>query len=114
MVRMRVQAIIAVVGMILVGWLLAQQSGLIYIPRPAAGGIYTEALIGQPGRFNPLLETGHQVDRDIARLIFSGLPAWDPAGRPIPALAASWFISQAGLTYPFNLRGDVRWHDGQR
>lgn len=112
---MRAQALIALVGMILVGWLLLLQSGgFVYSNVAAAGGVYTEALIGQPARFNPLLETGNQVDRDIDRLIFSGLTTWDTAGKPVPDLAASWFISPDGLTYTFNLRGDARWHDGQR
>ncbi|MBI3360639.1 MAG: hypothetical protein HY023_05965 [Chloroflexi bacterium] len=115
MARMRLQALIALVGMILVGWLLLLQSGgFVYSTVAAQGGVYTEALIGQPGRFNPLLETGNQVDRDVDRLIFSGLTTWDTAGKPVPDLAASWFISPDGLTYTFNLRGDVRWHDGQR
>ncbi|MCC6383384.1 MAG: peptide ABC transporter substrate-binding protein [Dehalococcoidia bacterium] len=79
----------------------------------AAGGVYTEALVGQPSVFNPLLEAGNRPDRDVDRLVFSGLTTWDTTGRPIPDLAASWWVSQDGLTYTFNLRDDVRWHDGQ-
>lgn len=112
---MRLQALIALVGILLVGWMLSLQSGgFVYSTVPAAGGVYTEAAVGQPARFNPLLETGNQVDRDIDRLVFSGLTTWDTAGKSIPDLAASWWSSDDGLTYTFNLRGDVRWSDGQR
>ena len=112
--QVRIQALIALVGMLLVGWVLSLQStGFVYGTVAAEGGVYTEALVGQPQAFNPLLESGNQVDRDVDRLVFSGLTTWDTTGRPIPDLAASWWVDSTGLTYTFNLRDDVVWHDGQ-
>jgi peptide/nickel transport system substrate-binding protein len=112
--QVRIQALIALVGILLVGWVLSLQSGgFTYGTVPAAGGVYTEALIGQPEHFNPLLETGNQIDRDVDRLVFSGLTTWDTTGKPVGDLASSWWVSEDGLTYTFNLRDDVRWHDGQ-
>jgi peptide/nickel transport system substrate-binding protein len=32
----------------------------------------------------------------------------------VPRLAKSWTISEDGLTYTFNLRDDVYWHDGEK
>jgi peptide/nickel transport system substrate-binding protein len=112
--QVRIQALIALVGILLVGWVLSLQSGgFTYGTVPAAGGVYTEALVGQPEHFNPLLEAGNQIDRDVDRLVFSGLTTWDTTGKPIGDLASSWWVSEDGLTYTFNLRDDVRWHDGQ-
>src|SRR5262245_65602558 len=96
--QIRVQALLAIVGTLLVAWLLSlQSSGFTYGTVAAAGGVYTEALVGQPHYFNPLLETDNQVDRDVDRLIFTGLTSWDTSGRPVPDLAASWWRSDDQL-----------------
>jgi hypothetical protein len=42
-------------------------------PEPVQGGVYTEALVGSPMRLNPLLAYFNPADRDVSRLIFSGL-----------------------------------------
>ena len=46
------------------------------------------------------------------KVIFPGLVRPDEALRPTPDLATSWVESVDGRTYTFNLRNDVRWHDG--
>lgn len=110
----RLQALIAGVGMLLVGGLLFVQAlGLVTTFVPAAGGTYSEALVGFPHRLNPLLDFSNPVDRDIDRLVFAGLTAYGPDGRPIPALAQGWSVTADGLTYTFVLRERLRWHDGQ-
>ncbi len=75
-------------------------------------GAYTEALIGAPRALNPLLDSLNPVDRDLDRLIFSGLTRFDNFGRPIPDLAADWSISADQRTYTFLLKPAVQWHDG--
>lgn len=82
-------------------------------PRPAQGGIYTEAVVGELQRLNPILDRHNQPDRDIDRLIFSGLLKFDSRGIPLPDLAESWGISQDGKIYNFTLRQGLKWHDGQ-
>ncbi len=82
------------------------------IPEPVRGGIYTEALIGSPQRYNPLLDSFNSVDRDVDKLIFSGLLSIGENGVPQPDLAESWGISQDGKTYNFELRPNIVWHDG--
>ncbi|MBN1429183.1 MAG: peptide ABC transporter substrate-binding protein [Anaerolineae bacterium] len=72
---------------------------------------YTEAIVGKPLWVNPILAVS-QADRDLVSLLFSGLTRIDGYGQPAPDLASNWEISSDGLTYIFNLRADVTWHDG--
>ncbi len=80
---------------------------------PKEGGIYSEAIIGQPGRFNPLFEEFNPPDRDVNRLIYCRLITFDPQGIPQGDLAAGWGISADTKIYNFALRQDARWHDGE-
>jgi len=112
--HLRWQLVIAILGLLLVGGLLVgkSQHAVEISDVPAAGGAYTEALIGTPHAFNPLLDNNNPVDRDVDRLLFSGLTQFDAVGRATPDLA-NWIISDDQLSYTFVLRADARWHDGQ-
>ncbi len=44
--------------------------------------------------------------------IFDGLVALSPSLNVVPAIAETWTVCQAGTTYDFHLRPDVRFHDG--
>lgn len=112
--HLRWQALIALLGMILVGGLLVGQGRsdtFREVPVPGVGR-YTEALVGAPQALNPLLDRFNPADRDIDRLIFSGLTRFDASGQPVPDLA-NWFISDDQLTYTFILKPALKWHDGQ-
>lgn len=78
---------------------------------PDFGGTYTEGLIGSPNLINPLLASS-DVDRDLVRLLFSGLMKFDEQGNVIPDLAASFTIDPEAKTYTFTLRDNLYWHDG--
>ena len=96
--------------------LLGQQPELLPIVpvvEPVTGGIYSEGLIGSMVRLNPLLDFYNSVDRDVDRLIFSGLIYFDDRGLPVGDLADSWGISQDGTVYNFSIRPDAVWHDGK-
>ena len=82
-------------------------------PEPVKGGIYTEALVGSLVRLNPLLSFGNAPDRDINRLIFSGLIRFDSKGIAQVDLAEKMGVSMDGTLYNFTLRKNARWHDGQ-
>jgi peptide/nickel transport system substrate-binding protein len=82
-------------------------------PEPVKGGNYTEALIGSLQRLNPLFDYHNQVDRDVNRLIYSRLITFDERGNAVKDLAASWGISADGTIYNFELKPDVKWHDGE-
>jgi peptide/nickel transport system substrate-binding protein len=63
-----------------------------------------------PGTMNPLLEGGWP---HFPRMSYNGLVDYDPQGRIVPSLATSWRVTPDNLTYTFQLRQDVKWHDGK-
>jgi len=109
--------IILVTGLIVGVLLIVQQmdSGetIESTPSPITGGVYTEALIGDFMRLNPILDVYNAPDRSVDHLIFSGLVKFDYKGIPQTDLAKSWGVSKDGTVYNFSLRTDVFWHDGE-
>ncbi|MCK5635342.1 MAG: hypothetical protein KAI06_09655, partial [Anaerolineales bacterium] len=94
--------------------LVGQTPDQIVAPaQPVVGGVYSEALVGQIIRPNPILDSFNQADRDIDRLIYHGLLHFDSRGIPLPDLAESWAISADATLYTFTLREDAIWHDGE-
>ena len=49
----------------------------------------------------------------VSSKILEGLVSYDLDLKPVPALAESWEIAADGLSVTFNLRRNVRWHDGR-
>lgn len=115
MKKLRWQILVVAVTIVIVALLLLSQQPVSIIPLPEAapGGVYTEALIGSMGRLNPMLDWNNPADRDINRLIFSGLMRFDSRGLPQPDLAESWAATPDGMIYNFSLRQNAFWHDGQ-
>lgn len=113
MVHIRWQALIAVLGIIFVGTLLAYFAfGLSTVAQADYGGTYIEGIAGTPNIVNPLFNQFNPVDRDLSALIFNGLARADERGVIKPDLARNWEISPDGLIYTFTLRSDVTWSDG--
>ncbi len=111
---LRLQLFLTAFVLALIGWLLyGQAQGIRTRLVPAAGGIYTEGVVGYPQQLNPLLPTTQQAERDLNHLLYRGLLRTDSDGFPVPDLAKSWAVSADALSYSFELRSDVRWHDGQ-
>ncbi len=50
---------------------------------------------------------------EIKHLLFDGLLKRDGDGELVPSLAESWRYDEQTLTYTFQLRSDVLWHDGE-
>ncbi len=115
MKRLRWQILIVLITLILVGVLLLSQQPVVQtiLTQPTSGGVYTEALIGSMSRFNPLLDRNNAPDRDVDRLLFSGLIRFDSRGMPLPELAEAWGTSQDGTIYNFSIRPNALWHDGE-
>ncbi len=98
---------------LLLGALLGSWALVGCTDRPAAGGVYREAVIGQPLSLNPLLDPRDPIVRDVSRLLFAGLVRVVDGGELQGDLAEGWATSDEGRTYVFRLRPNVRWHDGQ-
>ncbi|MBN1286281.1 MAG: peptide ABC transporter substrate-binding protein [Anaerolineae bacterium] len=81
-------------------------------PQRQGPPFFTEALVGEVRKLNPLLASANPVDRDITSLIFEGLTASDDYGQIVPALADHWTVSRDATIFTFYLRDDVLWQDG--
>ena len=118
MKKYRWQLLIILVTGLIVGILLIVQqmdTGEMVesTPSPISGGVYTEGLIGEFMRLNPILDVYNIPDRSVDRLIFNSLVKFDYKGIPQTDLAESWGVSRNGTVYNFSLRTDVFWHDGE-
>ena len=51
---------------------------------------------------------------EIKHLLFDSLVKRDGNGELVPSLAESWEYDNDTLTYTFQLRSDVKWHDGEK
>ena len=117
MKQLRWQILVVLVTLGIVAVLLfSQQSPTItgpILPEPEQGGVYTEGLVGSLGRLNPLLDWNNSADRDVDRLLFSGLVRFDEHGLPQADLAQAWGVAPDGTIYNFSIRPDAVWHDGK-
>lgn len=80
--------------------------------QPADGDAYVEGSIGDASVLNPILSTD-SASNDINSLVYNGLLKYDKNLVLIGDLAESWTISPDGLSITFQLRKNVRWHDGE-
>ena len=117
MKQLRWQILVVLITLGIVAVLLfSQQSPTItgpILPEPEQGGVYTEGLVGSMGRLNPLLDWNNSADRDVDRLLFSGLIKFNERGLPQADLAAAWGVAQDGTVYNFSIRENAVWHDGE-
>ena len=117
--KLRWPLLIAVLALVVIGALLLSQRPTALQPiaepevEPAEGGVYAEGLVGSLIRLNPLLDTYNSADRDLDRLLYSGLLRFDDRGIPQGDLSNSWGISRDGTIYNFSLRETAFWHDGE-
>ncbi|MFN3741116.1 MAG: ABC transporter substrate-binding protein [Anaerolineales bacterium] len=114
MKRLRWQILLILITLVAITTLLLLQQPVtrVLVSQPSGGGSYTEALIGQISRLNPLLDWNNEADRSIDRLLYSALFRFDERGIPHPDLAESWGVSPEGDIYNITLRANARWHDG--
>ncbi len=119
MKKLRWPLLIAVIALAAISVLLLRQKTPAAQPvsapevQPAEGGIYAEGLVGTFMRLNPVLDYFNEADRDVDRLIFSGMLRIDDRGLPQADLATSWGISKDGTIYNFSLNPKAVWHDGK-
>jgi len=110
---LRWQAVIAILGIVLLGALLRYTAyNFTSVTVPERGGTLVEGVAGSPQFLNPLLSQYNQVDGVLCSLLFNGLTMLDERGEVVPDLAEMMDISPDGLTYDFRLRSGLYWHDG--
>lgn len=78
----------------------------------SAKGIYTEGVLGTVRALNPVYADLNEAERDISRLVFSGLLKYDPKTRTFISDLADLNLSDDQLTYTFVIKKGVKWHDG--
>jgi len=80
----------------------------------AAGGTLVFAGAADPTYLDPALVSDGESFR-VTEQIFEGLVGIKPGTTSIrPALATSWTVARNGKSYVFNLRHNVKFHDGTR
>lgn len=72
----------------------------------------TVALQLEPPHLDPTSAAAGAIDSVLYSNVFEGLTRFMGDGSIVPGLAASWEISDDGLTYTFSLRSGVTFHDG--
>jgi len=80
---------------------------------PVQGGTIRAAMAGGPPTLDWVSSFAAQT-RDMGVYLYEGLVTIDGNYDVAPALASSWAASPDGRTYTFQLRRNVKFHDGSR
>ncbi len=78
--------------------------------KPVVGGTYRRAFADAFIVLDPALIKDSN-SHEVCRQIYDGLLEFDEKARLQPVIAKDWSISEDKLTYTFNLRDDIRFHD---
>jgi peptide/nickel transport system substrate-binding protein len=109
------------ISLLLVGLLLAACQPMPAAPAGEEGAATDPALStlviaidSDPANLEPGTNRAFPIGSEIILNVFDTLVAWQPPGfsELEGRLAESWSVSDDGLTYTFNLRPDVTFHDG--
>ena len=66
----------------------------------------------EPTTLDPPADATAAIDTMLANNVFESLTTVNEQGEGLPALAATWEVSDDGLVYTFKLRTGVAFHDG--
>lgn len=97
---------VALAAALLFGSALAQD------PAPVSGGSIVVAITADPPGWDPSASTSQEIPRVVYGNVFEGLVMFDGSGTIVPRLATDWRVSDDGLTWIFELREGVTFHDG--
>ncbi|HRW13630.1 ABC transporter substrate-binding protein [Amaricoccus sp.] len=90
-------------------------AGCLMVLAGAAAAQRTDITIGmqlEPPNLDPTAGAAAAIDEVVYANVFEGLTRFGPDGAVLPALAESWEIAPDGLSWVFNLREGVSFHDG--
>ena len=76
------------------------------------GGTLVQITQPEPPNLASYISTAGPIAQ-VTSKIFDGLLEYDFSLAPKPSVAESWTVSEDGKTITFNLRQDVKFHDGQ-
>ncbi|QOR34367.1 hypothetical protein IMX26_12820 [Clostridium sp. 'deep sea'] len=80
---------------------------------PVFGGQYTYGITGEPTTLNPIFSTDSATS-GITNLVYDSLLTIDENLEVASELATDWTISEDNKVLTFNLKQDVKWHDGEK
>lgn len=101
----------AILGIIFLFLAITTFSNKFLIEIPTYGGSITEGMVGVPRYINPILASTDS-EKDLTKLIFSGLLKKDIYGNLINDLADEILESEDKLTYTVYLNPEAKFHDG--
>lgn len=80
-----------------------------------ADEIYTEGLVSRNGiqNLNPLFVDYNEADREVSRLIFSGLMKYNPDTEAVVEDMGKLTINEERTEFLFDIREGIKWHDGE-
>ena len=77
----------------------------------SSGGTLIAATAAEPDQLDPHITSAY-TSFQVLENVFDTLVEPDENLEMVPALAETWEVSEDGLTYTFDLRDGVTWHDG--
>ena len=111
--RERIGAIVLlVVGVSLLGYKSYKNYLNTTVSRPAAGGEYSEVMVGDVKFLNPVAAQS-DAEKSVSKLMFQGLVRITDPNTIVPDAAESYSVSTDGKKYTFNLKKNIRFSDGQ-
>ncbi|MBI4234801.1 hypothetical protein HY604_00710 [Candidatus Peregrinibacteria bacterium] len=92
---------------------------MIFLPYGLFGfgesNIYTEGIVAKSGiqNINPLFVDYNEADREVSKLVFSGLMKYDPSLKAVVDDVGKLSINEDKTQYTFVVRDGLKWHDGK-
>ena len=80
---------------------------------PNRGGSLVVCQPAEPPGLDPTGNTAAAIDRVVFSNIYEGLIKVESDGSFVPGLATAWDVTSDGLTYTFQLRKGVKFHNGE-
>lgn len=76
------------------------------------GGIVRTTMPSEPDNLDPYLSAAADTEA-VMNNVFEGLMRFDEKGEILPQLATDYSVSEDGLTYTFDIRTNVSFHNGE-